>query len=281
MCGVDGRSLAVEALRAFAPRKDHGPHTPQVGLITCKDARITAGGHYNDVLGDYALRETQFAALFPSWERASWAHKAIVSFHKLKAVDCVKVEGHSFCGAATAAYDCPNPENAANEDIYCILKAIEDSGADIPRLVDAFKIAAQGNDARAINLLSRHMVLHSLTNLMEYPGVRQRMDMGEFAFLPIYHVLKQDDPDQYSYLEVFDLKNGQWKRINKETPDGDFGFLYINSDQESAGYRDIVRQSIEWGVHVFEDGTRIELPRHASSLIDQYPSLYGHHRHLG
>lgn len=281
MCGVDGRSLAVEALRAFAPRKDHGPHNPQVGLITCKDARIAAGGHYNEVLGDMALRETQFAALFPMFERASWAHKASVSFHKLKEVDCVKVEGHSFCGAATAAYNCPNPEDAANEDIYCVLKAIEDSGADIPRLVDAFKAAAQGNDARAINLFSRHMVLHSVINLMDYPGVRQRMGQGEFAFLPIYHVLKQDDPDQYSYLEVFDLKNGQWKKINSATANEDFSFLYINSDQESDRYRDIVRQSIEWSEHVLEDGTCIELPRHASSLIDQYPSLCGHHRHLG
>lgn len=45
------------------------------------------------------------------------------------------------------------------------------------------------------------------------------------------------------------------EKINSATANEDFSFLYINSDQESDRYRDIVRQSVEWSEHVLEDGT--------------------------
>lgn len=192
-----------------------GKHHPVGACFTCVDGREEAGGYLP--LGDsvHVLRFTEFAGIVPKYEHAGHAMKGKLSFRKLKDIPIIKIIGHSSCGAAQLVIEHPDSSAAPDDDVRNIVLTIEDSGADLPKLRDAFMKACEGNKAHAADLLSRHLVVVSLKNISEYPHINDQIMTNQLDVVPLYHILKEESGEP-SHLERFDVAHQRWFKINEE-----------------------------------------------------------------
>lgn len=271
MCGVEGRRLVHAAVKSFKPRCDHSAHHPEVGIIICVDARLRAGEHHD--YGDKALRFTKIAAVIPPYDRAPVSTRAEFSLAKLKDVDCLAVEGHSFCGGAQTAYAYPDPKDTQDEDIRLIVESVAESGADLPTLRDAFRAACEGNDVKGSNLLARHLVVQSVQNLSAYPGVNQKIIENTLDVVPLYHLLKQDKPGELSHLERYDVAHQRWIRADED-------HVVTNMCARPHGCAQCVtchhtiERSMQWVEHPIADNKTVLLPQHIAGLLRERMGYY-------
>lgn len=252
-----------------------GKHHPVGACFTCVDGREEAGGYLP--LGDsvHVLRFTEFAGIIPTYENAGHALKGKLSFRKLKDIPIIKIIGHSSCGAAQLVIDHPDSFTAPDEDIRNIVLTIEDSGADLPRLRDAFMKVCEGNKSHAADLLSRHLVVVSLANISEYPHINDQIMTQQLDVVPLYHLLKEESGEA-SHLERFDVAHQRWYRVDEsfvpnmcERPDdcGSCGSCYETIDK-----------SLSWApVEYANDQGQIDsvmVPFHIAGLLKEHRAIY-------
>lgn len=264
-------ALATQVISEFKG-EIYDSHQPRHMWCGCIDGREKGGGNFK--FGTDAIRVTEIAASFPPYEDAPRSLRAKFSFRKLKDVSVIKLTGHSDCGGAQTAIAYPRPEDAPDEDVANIVHTLADTGADIPRLKEAFMIACEGNVATAANLLSRHITLVSLDNISRYPHVNDQIRAGLLDAIPLYHVLK-NGTGKHSHLERYDVDKQIWVPTTKsvltnmcERPDG------CNSCDDC---HSTIQKSLNWVfVKAANQGKIIdvEVPLHVSKLFEQYRDFY-------
>lgn len=252
-----------------------GKHHPIGACFTCVDGREEAGGYLPFAEDVHVLRFTKFAGIVPKYELASYETRGMLSFRKLKGVPVIKIIGHSFCGAAQLAIQHPSSQDAPDEEVHNIIHCIEDSGADIPRLRDAFLKATEGDAVHAANLLSRHLVVVSLDNISKYPHINEQVMSHQLDVIPLYHMIKEDT-GELSHLERFDVAHQRWFRLDEgvisnmcERPD---------NCQSCGSCHETIDKSLSWVPTDFinDNGEidSVEVPFHISRLIQERRDHY-------
>lgn len=197
---------AREAISQFRGREfeKHHPHHMWCG---CIDGRERGGGNFE--YADDTIRATEIAAAFPPYEIAPRTIRSKFSFRKIKDVRVIKLVGHSDCGGAQTALAYPDHNNAPDQEIADIVAGIAETGADLPRLRDAFILACEGDEWKAANLLSRHITLVSLDNISRYPHINEGVMNNTLDLIPLYHDLKRGSGET-SILERYDVDKKIW-----------------------------------------------------------------------
>lgn len=269
---MNAQLLAKAAIEGFNGSV-FGAHKPHSMCVACIDGRERGGGNFK--YDDNAIRVTEIAAVIPPYEIAPHNTRAKFSFRKLKGVSTIKVVGHSFCGGAQTAIAHPRVDEAPDNEVADIVQSLADSGADLPRLRDAFIKACEGNTVYAANLLSRHLVLVSLDNISGYPHINEQIISRQLDVIPLYHMLKEGTGEP-SHLERFDVARQRWIKIEQslitnmcERPD--------NCESCSTCHATI-EKSLSWvPVESVNDNGGVEMvdvPFHIARLIEERRSFY-------
>ena len=271
---------AAKALDAIANFEGEvfDAHHPQHMWCGCIDGREKGGGNFK--FGVDTVRVTEIAASFPPYENAASSMRGKFSFRKIKGVSVIKITGHSDCGGAQTAIAYPDFNRAPDEDIANIVQTLSDTGADIPRLTEAFLIACEGDSQHAANLLSRHIVLQSLDNISRYPHVNQQIMDDKLDVIPLYHVMKRGT-GHHSHLERYDVDKQMWIATKQSA--------ITNMCERPHGCADCnschstIDRSLQWVFikAALKNGqtTQIEVPYHVAQLLEKrrehfQPNLY-------
>lgn len=265
-------SLALTALQNFQPSVNEA-HKPEICCITCIDGREGAGRYFD--FGDQAIRITEIASVIPPYDQAPAGLRAKFSFTKLKNISTIKIVGHSFCGGAETVIGNPDIDAIENPEIRDIVYSLAQSGADLPRLKDAFLRAVEGNKTHAANLLSRHLVLQSLANVSAYPYIDRQMRERHLDMIPLYHVMKQGT-GQESHMERFDVENGLWQRTDQAPATHLCGRPFNCAACTSC--HGTIQNALEWTpVEYATDDAgagMTQVPRHIATLLRQRRSFF-------
>jgi carbonic anhydrase len=221
------------------------------------------------------FRITEIAAVLPPYAAAPANMRSKLSFTKLKDVPLIAVSGHSECGGAQTVVAYPRVEDAPNNEIGDIVESIATSGADLPRLVSAFKQACEGSNHLAANLLSRHLTLVSLDNASGYPYVNQRIMENTLDLMPLYHVMKRGT-GQVSHMERYDVAHKRWGHIREDFVSNMCARPH-NCTQCSTCH-DTIAKSLEWvSIETLEKNGKVgqvEVPYHIARLISEDSAVY-------
>lgn len=252
-----------------------GKHHPIGACFTCVDGREEAGGYLPLEDDIHVLRFTEFAGIVPKHENSSHAMRGKLSFRKLKGVPIINIIGHSSCGAAQLVIDHPDSSISPDDDVRNIVLSIEDSGANLPKLCDAFMRACEGDAFHAANLLSRHLVVVSLNNISAYPHINDQIMNNQLDVVPLYHMLKEDTGVP-SHLERFDVAHQRWFRVDEQfTPN-----MCDRPDNCGSCHscHTTIEKSLSWTEidYVDEMGkiSQVMVPYHIARLIDEQRALY-------
>lgn len=249
------------------------PHHPQHMWCGCIDGREKGGGNFKFDVD--TIRVTEIAGSFPPYEIASSSLRAKFSFRKIKGISVIKMTGHSDCGGAQTAIAYPDYKCAPDEDVANIVKTLADTGADIPRLRDAFLLACEGNERTAANLLARHITLQSLDNVSRYPHVNDQIMSDQLDLIPLHHVMKTNTGKR-SHLERYDVDRQMWIPTRKSAVTNMCERPHNCTACESC--HATIERSLQW---VFVDAaigngqtTRVEVPYHIARLFEEHADYY-------
>lgn len=165
---LDGR-FANESKR-YKNLGENGQN-PQIMLISCSDSRVSPEVIFDAGPGEmFVVRNV--ANLIPPFEPDSNYHgtSAAIEF----AVNALKVQhivvmGHAACGGIKAALDKGEPLAAGN--------FIGKWMSQLSPLVDSLELSKL-ELGMACKRLERASVTHSLTNLMTFPYIKERVEQG-------------------------------------------------------------------------------------------------------
>jgi carbonic anhydrase len=220
------------------------------------------GGSYLVKPKDHALRFTKFAAVFPSYEKASTSIRARVAFAtSMNDVAGLQIVGHSYCGAAKLCIKYPTAEGLGYHNGADIVNTIREAGIPLEKLVPDLLKICDGDETAAANLLSRHLVLQSALNIMTYPGISEAVQAAQLEIYPLYHYIKEGTGHK-SHLEFFDVRDGNWKIVTAKELNK---FHYDPSDS----------QKFQQGLNTFfddadislRDGQALSIPKHLLKFL--------------
>ncbi len=198
------RVKSFEPNRGLFNRLAMQGQTPRTLLIGCSDSRVDPAILTDSAPGDlFVVRNV--ANLIPPCETGGRYHgtSAAVEFAvcNLK-VDCIIVLGHSRCGGIRALLE-GYGENDEGEGFIAPWVKIAASARDevLRRWPDASKEFKQRACERA-------GIRASLTNLMTFPFIRQRVERGELNLHGWYYDLEngelmQYDPEKDRFYDLY------------------------------------------------------------------------------
>ncbi|MDS4026797.1 MAG: carbonic anhydrase [Candidatus Contendobacter sp.] len=198
------RVKSFEPNRGLFNRLAMQGQTPRTLLIGCSDSRVDPAILTDSAPGDlFVVRNV--ANLIPPCETGGRYHgtSAAVEFAvcNLK-VDCIIVLGHSRCGGIRALLE-GYGENDEGEGFIAPWVKIAASARDevLRRWPDASKEFKQRACERA-------GIRASLTNLMTFPFIRQRVERGELNLYGWYYDLEngelmQYDPEKDRFYDLY------------------------------------------------------------------------------
>ncbi len=198
------RVKSFEPNRGLFNRLAMQGQTPRTLLIGCSDSRVDPAILTDSAPGDlFVVRNV--ANLIPPCETGGRYHgtSAAVEFAvcNLK-VDCIIVLGHSRCGGIRALLE-GYGENDEGEGFIAPWVKIAASARDevLRRWPDASKEFKQRACERA-------GIRDSLTNLMTFPFIRQRVERGELNLHGWYYDLEngelmQYDPEKDRFYDLY------------------------------------------------------------------------------
>lgn len=155
-----------------------------------------------------------------------------------------------------------------------MVQSIADSGADLPRLRDAFLAACEGDASHAANLLSRHLVLVSLDNISGYPYINDQIVDKKLDVLPLYHHMKEGS-GHISELEQYDVALQMWSTTGM-TPTTHMCDR-PNDCNDCSSCHATIKNSLRWApVLALVEGKveTIEVPRHIATLLEQKRDMF-------
>lgn len=265
------KAAALRAVEGFNARA-FTAHHPEIMCITCIDGRERAGGLFD--FDDNAVRVTEIGAVIPPYETAPHNTRAKFSFRKMKGISTIQLNGHSFCGGAQTVIAFPDLDQIEDPEVRDVVQSIADSGADLPRLRDAFLKACEGDASHAANLLSRHLVLVSLDNISGYPYINDQIVDKKLDVLPLYHDLKEGS-GALSELERYDVALQMWSTTSL-TP-----ATHMCDRPNDCGNCSSCHATIETSWHwapvlALVDGKveMVEVPRHIATLLEQKRDMF-------
>lgn len=248
-------------------------HHPDQMWCGCIDGREKAGGNFD--YENNTIRVTEIAAAFPPYEKAPRTIRSKFSFRKIKGVSVIKVNGHSDCGGAQTVIAYPDANLAPDEETADIVLGIADTGADLPRLREAFVLACEGDEWQAANLMSRHIVLESVDRISGYPHINDGIMGGTLDLIPLYHDLKRGSGIR-SHLERYDVAKKIWVPTAQSAITNMCERPHDCKACESC--HTTIADSLRW---VFVDvstapgqTSRIEVPQHIASLLESHRHVY-------
>lgn len=181
-----------------------GQH-PRAMIISCCDSRVNAMSLFGGEDGDFFIHRN-IANLIPPFNPSGDHHgtSAAIEF----AITVLKVShlivlGHSGCGGIMTGYHaCNGTIDEAYKKSNFIAKWLE---ILVPAYEDGAKLKT---DAERIHDLEQRSIVHSLSNLVDFPFVKESISDGRLTIHGLWHDIGAGQ------LHIYNPENGEFSPVS-------------------------------------------------------------------